>query len=65
MNQSKTSLNPDVVIVGAGVAGIYMLHKLKNMGLTTVVLEKSDELGGTWNWNRYPGARCDLSLIHI
>ena len=63
MNQSKTSLNPDVVIVGAGVAGIYMLHKLKNMGLTTVVLEKSDELGGTWNWNRYPGARCDIPSL--
>ena len=44
MNQSKTLLNPDVVIVGAGVAGIYMLHKLQNMGLQTVVLEKSDEL---------------------
>jgi cyclohexanone monooxygenase len=63
MNQSKTLLNPDVVIVGAGVAGLYMLHKLKNMGLTTVVLEKSDELGGTWNWNRYPGARCDIPSL--
>ena len=67
MDQSKSLTNPDVVIVGAGVAGIYMLHKLRNMGLKIVVLEKSDELGGTWNWNRYPGARCDipLSLIHI
>ena len=54
MDQSNSITNPDVVIVGAGVAGIYMLHKLRNMGLKIVVLEKSDELGGTWNWNRYP-----------
>ena len=46
MKQSKTLSNPDVVIVGAGVAGLYMLHKLNSMGLKTVVLEKSDELGG-------------------
>jgi len=63
MNHSKKLLNPDVLIVGAGVAGIYMLHKLKDMGLTTIVLEKSDELGGTWNWNRYPGARCDIPSL--
>ena len=63
MKQSKTLSNPDVVIVGAGVAGLYMLHKLNSMGLKTVVLEKSDELGGTWNWNRYPGARCDIPSL--
>ena len=63
MKQSKTLSNPDVVIVGAGVACLYMFHKLNSMGLKTVVLEKSDELGGTWNWNRYPGARCDIPSL--
>lgn len=55
----------DVVIVGAGFAGLYALHQLRGMGLRTTVLEASDEIGGTWNWNRYPGARCDVqSLIY-
>ena len=42
----------DAVIVGAGVSGLFMFYKLKNMGLSVLVIEKSDELGGTWNWNR-------------
>jgi cation diffusion facilitator CzcD-associated flavoprotein CzcO len=53
----------DVVIVGAGVSGLFMFHKLRNMGLSVLVIEKSDELGGTWNWNRYPGARCDIPSL--
>ena len=44
----------DAVIVGAGVSGLFMFYKLRNMGLSVLVIEKSDELGGTWNWNRYP-----------
>tara|TARA_Y100001970_G_scaffold6943_2_gene7978 strand:- start:36095 stop:37699 length:1605 start_codon:yes stop_codon:yes gene_type:complete len=50
----------DVIIVGAGCAGIYMVYKLRSLGFNALVIEKSDELGGTWNWNRYPGARCDI-----
>ncbi|ODT97770.1 MAG: cyclohexanone monooxygenase [Pseudonocardia sp. SCN 72-86] len=49
----------DVVVVGAGFAGLYMLHRLRRTGLSAVVLEAADGVGGTWYWNRYPGARCD------
>ncbi|MBW0114516.1 flavin-containing monooxygenase [Pseudonocardia abyssalis] len=48
-----------VVVVGAGFAGLYMLHRLRGTGLSAVVLEAGDGVGGTWYWNRYPGARCD------
>src|SRR6266576_3885474 len=52
---------PDVhtVIVGAGFAGLYMLHRLRQLGLSARVFEAGDGVGGTWYWNRYPGARCD------
>ena len=50
----------DVVVVGAGFAGMYMLHRLRGLGLATVVIESGTEVGGTWYWNRYPGARCDV-----
>jgi cyclohexanone monooxygenase len=50
----------DAVIIGAGFSGLYMLHKLRNeMGLTARVFEAGDGVGGTWYWNRYPGARSD------
>jgi cyclohexanone monooxygenase len=50
----------DVVIVGAGFAGMYMLHKLRGLGFTVRVYETGDGVGGTWFWNRYPGARVDV-----
>ncbi len=50
----------DVVVVGAGFAGIYMLHRLKQQGLRARVYEAGASVGGTWFWNRYPGARCDI-----
>lgn len=49
----------DVIIIGAGVCGIYMLHRMVEMGIDATVLEKSDSFGGTWNHNRYPGCRFD------
>ena len=49
----------DVVVVGAGFSGLYMLHRLRGAGRSAVVLEAGDGVGGTWYWNRYPGARCD------
>ena len=49
----------DVVIVGAGVAGLYQIYKIKNMGLRVKCLETAPKIGGTWYWNRYPGARFD------
>jgi len=54
----------DTIIVGAGFSGMYMLHRLREMGLSVRVYEKADDVGGTWYWNRYPGARCD-SESHI
>jgi cation diffusion facilitator CzcD-associated flavoprotein CzcO len=50
----------DVIVVGAGLAGLYMLHRIRRLGLSVRVLEAGDGVGGTWFWNRYPGARCDV-----
>jgi cyclohexanone monooxygenase len=53
----------DVVVVGAGFAGMYMLHKLRGLGLSVRVYEQGGDVGGTWYWNRYPGARCDVESM--
>src|SRR5436190_781498 len=53
----------DAVIVGAGFAGLYMLHRLREMGFNARVLEAGSGVGGTWYWNRYPGARCDVESV--
>ena len=53
----------DVVVVGAGFAGLYALHRLRAQGLSVRVLEAAPELGGTWYYNRYPGARCDVESV--
>ena len=55
--------NIDVVVVGAGFSGLYLLHRLRSAGFSVVVYEKADQLGGTWHWNRYPGARCDIPSL--
>ena len=49
----------DAIVVGAGFSGMYMLHRLRGLGLSVRVLERGDGVGGTWYWNGYPGARCD------
>lgn len=62
MTQKTTHL--DSLVIGAGFAGIYMLHKLRNeLGLTARVFDKADGVGGTWYWNRYPGAAADVDSI--
>lgn len=53
----------DVVIVGAGFSGLYLLHRLRGLGFSTRVFEKGSDVGGTWYWNRYPGARCDVESM--
>lgn len=53
----------DAVVVGAGFSGMYMLHKLRQLGLRSVVIEAGPEVGGVWYWNRYPGARCDVESM--
>ena len=58
-----TTHQVDVAVVGAGFAGLYLLHRLRKAGLTALVLEEAGDVGGTWYWNRYPGARCDIQTI--
>src|SRR6201998_678100 len=53
----------DAVVVGAGFAGMYMLHRLRGLGLKARVYEAGGGVGGTWYWNRYPGARCDVESM--
>jgi cyclohexanone monooxygenase len=53
----------DAVIVGAGFAGLYMLHRLRTLGFSARVCEAGSGVGGTWFWNRYPGARCDVESM--
>jgi cation diffusion facilitator CzcD-associated flavoprotein CzcO len=59
----STTGSADVVVVGAGVAGMYAIHKLKSAGLGIRCFEAGTDVGGTWYWNRYPGARCDVETI--
>src|SRR5690349_16260160 len=53
----------DVVIVGGGLAGLYAIHRLRGLGLTVRAYEAGSGVGGTWFWNRYPGARCDVESL--
>src|SRR6516164_6130724 len=53
----------DAVVVGAGFAGLYMLYRLRGLGLEARVFEAGGGVGGTWYWNRYPGARCDVESM--
>lgn len=53
----------DVIVVGAGFAGLYAVHRLRGDGFTVQAFESGDGVGGTWYWNRYPGARCDVESI--
>jgi cyclohexanone monooxygenase len=55
--------NLDAIVVGAGLAGLYQLYRLRELGLRTLVIEAADDIGGTWYWNRYPGARCDVQSM--
>jgi cyclohexanone monooxygenase len=58
-----TMIDLHAVVVGAGFAGLYMLHRLRQLGLSARVFEAGDGVGGTWYWNRYPGARCDVESM--
>src|ERR1700688_1198535 len=61
-NKTKPEAS-DVVVVGAGFAGMYMLHRLRGQGFSVRVYEQGGDVGGTWDWNRYPGARCDVESM--
>ena len=62
---SDTAAGPDtdVVVVGAGFAGMYMIHRLRQAGRSVRCFEAGTDVGGTWYWNRYPGARCDVESM--
>jgi cyclohexanone monooxygenase len=53
----------DALVVGCGISGIYMLHRLSQLGLSFRGIEAGSDVGGTWYWNRYPGARCDVPSL--
>lgn len=59
----KPSSKFDIIVVGAGFAGVYALHRFRKEGYSVRVLEAADSIGGTWYWNRYPGARCDVESM--
>jgi len=59
----RTEPQQDAVIVGAGFAGLYLVHRLRAMGLRIRAFESGPDIGGTWFWNRYPGARCDVESL--
>ena len=58
-----TAQDLDVVVVGAGFGGLYMAHRLRGLGLKALGFEAGGDVGGTWYWNRYPGARCDIPSL--
>ncbi|MNZ28462.1 Phenylacetone monooxygenase [compost metagenome] len=58
-----TAVDFDVVVVGAGFAGLYLIHRLRELGFSVRAYEKGSDVGGTWYWNRYPGARCDVESM--
>ena len=59
----SNKINLDVLIVGTGFAGMYMLYRMKRLGLSVLAIEAASDVGGTWYWNRYPGARCDVESV--
>jgi cyclohexanone monooxygenase len=68
VTEAKTDRQPirqeiDAVVIGAGFGGMYMLHKLRELGVSVQGFEAGTDVGGTWYWNRYPGARCDVPSL--
>jgi len=63
MSEKKFTASHDVFIVGAGFAGMYLLHRMRGLGFSARVYDKAAGVGGTWYWNRYPGARCDIRSL--
>ncbi len=62
-SRSGSAVEPagvDVAVVGAGFSGLYLLYRLRKLGLSAVAFDEAGDVGGTWYWNRYPGARCDI-----
>ena len=62
-NRAEVPTTADVVVIGAGFAGLYAHYRLRELGLTAFGFEAAPDIGGTWYWNRYPGARCDVESL--
>ena len=63
LREAVVGARVDVAVVGAGFGGLYMAHKAREAGLTVQGFEAGGGVGGTWYWNRYPGARCDIPSL--
>ncbi|MBT6312666.1 MAG: NAD(P)-binding protein, partial [Alphaproteobacteria bacterium] len=63
MANNQNDKNVDAVVVGAGFSGLYLILKLRELGLSFRVFAAGSGVGGTWYWNRYPGARCDVESM--
>jgi len=62
-NPAKEPIQLDVAVVGAGLGGLYAIHRMRGLGLKTRAFEAGSGVGGTWFWNKYPGARCDIESL--
>jgi cyclohexanone monooxygenase len=62
-SERRARENYDVIVVGAGFSGLYLLHRLRELGFSVCCFEQGGDVGGTWYWNRYPGARCDVESM--
>ena len=62
-NRKRSNSDYDVLIVGAGFSGLYLLHRLRGSGFKVRIVDRASDVGGTWFWNRYPGARCDVESM--
>ena len=66
LEKDKASQIFDAVVIGAGISGMYQLYSLRKLGKSVKVLEAGSDVGGTWYWNRYPGASCDIeSYVYL
>ena len=63
MHENQGMQQVDVAVIGAGFSGLYLIYRLRRAGFNAVCLEAADDVGGTWYWNRYPGARCDVQTF--
>ena len=63
MTGPTAAIEVDVLVVGAGFAGLYAVHRMRDLGIVVAGVEAADGVGGTWWWNRYPGARCDIESL--
>jgi len=63
LERASSVLTLDAIVVGGGLGGLYALHRLRKLGLTARAFEAGSGVGGTWFWNRYPGARCDVESL--